>query len=86
MLPEESMPCIPVYEDNEGAIQLTTRNPITNSNLKHIDVRNHFIRDLVARKRISIIHVASEYQHAELFRKAISEEPFELHRDFVMNL
>ena len=70
----------------EGAIQLA-RNPITNSSLKHIDERQHFIRDLVARKGISITHVvASEYQHADLLTKAISRESFKLHRDFVMNL
>ena len=34
MLPEVGMPCIPVFEDNEGAVQLA-RNPITNSNSEH---------------------------------------------------
>ena len=31
MLPEVGMPCFPVFEDNEGAVQLT-QNPIINSN------------------------------------------------------
>ena len=31
MLPQVRMPCIPVFEDNEGAVQLA-QNPITNSN------------------------------------------------------
>ena len=80
------MPCIPVLEDDERAIQLT-RNPITNSNSKHLDVRHHFIRDLVARKKISMTHVASsEYQHADFLTKAISKGSFELHRVFFMNL
>ena len=43
MLPDVGMPCIPVFEDNEGAVQLA-QNPITNSNSKHIDVRHHFLR------------------------------------------
>ena len=42
MLPEVGMPCIPVFEDNEGAVQLT-QNPITNSNYKHIDARPPFL-------------------------------------------
>ena len=29
------MPCIPVFEDNEGTVQLA-KNAITNSNSKHI--------------------------------------------------
>ena len=45
MLPDVGMPCIPVFEDNEGAVQLA-KNPITNSTSKHIDVRHHFLTDL----------------------------------------
>ncbi|CAB1106332.1 unnamed protein product [Ectocarpus sp. CCAP 1310/34] len=76
-----------VYEAErvEGAIQIA-HNPITNSNSKHIDVRHHFIRELVERKEISITHVTSEFQHADFLTKAISKESFALHRDFVMNL
>ena len=86
MLPfQVGMPCIPVFEDNEGAIQFA-RSLIANSNSKHIDVRHHFIRDLVARKEISIIHVASEYKHADFLTKAVSKGSFELHSDFVINL
>ena len=44
MLPEVGMPCIPVLEDNEGAVQLT-QTPITKSNSKHIDARHHFLRN-----------------------------------------
>ena len=41
MLPSKVMPCFPVFEDNQGAVQLA-QNPITNSNSKHIDVRPSF--------------------------------------------
>ncbi|CAB1101054.1 unnamed protein product [Ectocarpus sp. CCAP 1310/34] len=43
MLPEAGMPCISVFEDNQGAIQLA-QNPISNSNSKHIDERHHFMK------------------------------------------
>ncbi|CAB1112594.1 unnamed protein product [Ectocarpus sp. CCAP 1310/34] len=85
MLPDAGMPCIPVFEDNQGAIQIAN-NPITNSNSKHIDVRHHFIRELVERKEISITHVPTQFQHADFLTKAIRKESFALHRDFVMNL
>ena len=64
MLPDVRMPCIPVFEDNEGAVQLA-QNPISNSNSRHIDVRHHFLRELVGRREISIFHVSSSFQHAD---------------------
>ena len=45
MFPGKVMPCFPVSEDNQGAVQLV-QNPVTNSNSKHIDVRHHFLREL----------------------------------------
>ncbi|CAM9606791.1 unnamed protein product [Pylaiella littoralis] len=85
MSPEVGMPCIPVFEDNEGAIQLA-KNPITNSNSKHIDVRQHFLRELVARGELSITHVPSQFQHADFLTKSLPVETFEFHRNFVMSL
>ena len=49
MLPSKVMPCFPVFEDSQGAVQLV-QNPVTNSNSKHIDVRHHFLRELVRQR------------------------------------
>ena len=85
MLPRVGMPCIPLFEENEGAVQIA-KHPISNSNSKHIDVRHHFLRELVERKEIEIIHVASQYQHADFLTKALPEREFQVHRGIVMNL
>ena len=85
MLPGELRPCIPLYEDNEGAIQIA-KHPISNSNSKHIDVRMHFLRELVEQKEVDVIHVSSQYQHADFLTKALPEKEFVFHRDYVMNL
>ena len=85
MLPAVGMPCIPVFEDNKGAVQLA-QNPITNSNSKHIDVWHLFLRELVGREEVSIIHVPSQFQHADFFTKAIARDSFEFHRNLAMNL
>ena len=74
-----------MYEDNEGAIQIT-KHPISNSNSKHIGVRHHFLRELVERKEIDIIHVSTEYQHADFLTKALPEKEFAFHRGIVMIL
>ena len=45
-----------------------------------IDVRHHFLRELAERREIEIIHVASQYQHADFLTKALPEREFEFHR------
>ena len=85
MLPSKVMPCFPVFEDNQGAVQLA-QNPITNSNSKHLDVRHHFLRDLVRQRDIKVVQVPSEFQHADILTKALAFDLFAFHRKFVMNL
>ena len=85
MLPKASIPCIAMYEDNEGAIQIA-KHPISNSNSKLIDLRHHFLRELVEKKEIEIILVASLYQHSHFLTKALPEREFEFRRGIVMNL
>ena len=54
--------CVPVFEINEGAAQLV-QSPANRSNSKHIYVRRHFLRELVAKGTFSIAHVRSAWQH-----------------------
>ena len=70
---------------NECVIQIA-KHPISNSNSKRIDVRHHFLRELVERKEIEIVHVSSEHQHADFLTKALPEKEFEFQWDYVMNL
>ena len=79
------MPCFPVFEDNQGAVQLA-QNPVTNSNSKHTDVRYHFLRKLVRQKDIKVVHVPSEFQHADILTKAFAYYLLAFHRKFLMNL
>ena len=85
MIPGKGMPCFPVFEDNEGALQLT-KNPVSNSNSKHIDVRHHFLRELVRQGDISVNRVRSEYQHADILTNVLAFDWLAIHRRFLMNL
>ena len=85
MLPRKVMPCLPVFEDNHGALQLA-QNPITNSNSKHIDVRHHFLRERVRQRDIKVVQVPSRFQHANILTKALAFDLFAFHRKFLMNL
>ena len=85
MIPGKGMPCFPVFEDNQGALQLS-KNPVSNSNSKHIDVRHHFLRELVRQGDIIVNHVHSEYQYADILTKVIAFDFFAIHRRLLMNL
>ena len=49
-----------VYCDNSSAINIS-KNPIQHSKTKHIEIRYHFIRDLVDRKIVSLEYNISMY-------------------------
>ena len=82
MLPGKGMPCFPIFEDNQGAAQLS-QNPVSNANSKHVDVRHHFFRELVRQGGISVSRVPSEYQHADILTKALAFDVFAIHRRLV---
>ena len=85
MIPGKGMPCFPVFEDNQGALQLS-KNPVSNSNSKHINVSHHFLRELVHQGDIIVNHVPSEHQHADILTKVLAFDLFAIHRRFLMNL
>ena len=83
MLPSKVMPCFPVFGDNQGAVLQLTQNSVTNSNSKHIDVRHHFLRELVRQKDINVVQVPSEFQHADILTNALAFDLFAFHRKLV---
>ena len=77
--------CITVFEDNKGARHLA-HYPVCASNSKHIDIRHHFLRELVFRGDFDVVAVESEQQHTDFLTKALAGPGFRFHRDFVMNI
>ncbi|GJU17502.1 hypothetical protein Tco_1145468 [Tanacetum coccineum] len=66
---------IPMYCDSKAAIAISC-NPLQHSRTKHIDVRYHFIKELVEKGIVELFFVGTEYQLADLFTKALSEDRF----------
>ena len=81
--PSRKPPKIEVLEDNEGAIALA-ENPLSSSRSKHIDVRHHFLRKLTEDGMMEVTYVPSEKQHADILKKALPRDLFEVHRDFAL--
>ena len=65
-----------LFCDNMSAINIS-KNPVLHSRTKHIDIRHHFIRELVEDKIVSLEHVATENQLADIFTKALDANQFE---------
>ena len=83
--PELANETTDLFEDNQGAIAIA-ENPISGGRTKHIDVRYHFIRELVERKALNIQYTESSNQHADILTKPLGQEAFARHRSFLMNL
>ena len=77
--------CITIFEDNEGAKNLA-QSPVCTSNLKYIDVRHHFLRQLFFKGELVNTNVESDDQHADILTKPLDYTAFCYHRDFLMNI
>lgn len=64
-----------IYEDNQSAIALAN-NPRNHPKTKHIDIKYHFIRDLVKQSRIKIEYCPTELMLADIFTKPITTDKF----------
>ncbi|GJR51662.1 retrovirus-related pol polyprotein from transposon TNT 1-94 [Tanacetum coccineum] len=64
-----------VFSRIRAAIAISC-NPVQHSRTKHIDVRYHFIKEQVEKGIVELFFVGTEYQLADLFTKALSEDRF----------
>lgn len=66
---------ITLYNDNQSAQKLCT-NHMFHARTKHIDVRHHFIRDIVAKQLVNICYLRTDEMTADILTKALSKEKF----------
>lgn len=64
-----------IFCDNVAAISMS-KNPAFHSRTKHIDIRHHFIRDLVAEGKITLEYCSTHEQVADILTKSLSKEKF----------
>ena len=64
-----------LYCDNQSAEALAS-NPKYHSRTKHIELDLHFIREHVAKKQLTVSHVSSSEQVADILTKPLSFDQF----------
>lgn len=61
--------------DNQGAICMT-KSYENSKRTKHIDIRFHYIKDLIDKNVININYVSSQNNYADLFTKSLCMQKF----------
>jgi hypothetical protein len=61
--------------DNQSAISLC-KNPVFHERSKHIDVRYHFIRECIESEKMTVDHVRTDLQLADILTKGLRRVKF----------
>ncbi|KAJ0829337.1 putative RNA-directed DNA polymerase [Helianthus annuus] len=64
-----------IWCDSQSAINLS-RNPVTHSKAKHIELKYHFIRDMVNQEKVILRFCNTREQIADCMTKALAREKF----------
>ena len=73
-----------IYYDNTSAIN-PSKNPIQHSRTKHIEIRHHFIGELVKDGTLTLEFIHIDDQKDDLFTKPLDSKWFEfLHQNIVV--
>ena len=66
--------------DNQSCIKMT-ENPVFHDKSKHIEIKYHFIRDMVQKGAVKLKYVPTEEQVADVLTKPLARVKFEYFQD-----
>lgn len=69
-----------IFCNNTSAIALS-KNSVFHKRTKHIDVKYHFIRELINNDEIVLDHCMSQEQFTNIFKKTLAHDSFVYLRD-----
>ena len=71
-----------IYGDNRGAIDLS-KNPVSRQRSKHIDIRYHFLREILVNGKIDIVYCPTEEMVADIFTKPATKVKLNIFKKFL---
>ena len=74
--------CMNLFCDNQSAIYLT-KHQVFHERTKHIDVKYHYIRDVVAQGEIKVCKISTHDNPADMMTNHVHVAKFELSLDLV---
>jgi hypothetical protein len=69
-----------IHCDNQSYVKLSA-NHVFHDKLKHMDIKYHYIRDMVQRKVVHVQYVPTHEQIAYIFTKPLARTKFEEFRE-----
>ena len=69
-----------IHCDNQSCVKLS-ENPVFHDRSKHIEIKYHYIRDMVQRGAMKLLYVATEEQIADVLTKPLARLKFEYFRE-----
>ena len=67
---------VQLHSDNQAAISISTSVSLTHSRTKHIDLRHHYVRELVNNHWLQVAWIKTQEQVADIFTKALSKQTY----------
>jgi hypothetical protein len=65
-----------IFEDNQGTIQLANNDGMYSKRTKHIDVRYHYIREVIKKGWLILKYISTKHQLADILTKALAASKF----------
>ena len=69
-----------IYCDNQSCVKLL-KNPVFHDKSNHIDIKYHYIKDMVRRGAVNLQYVAMDEQIVDVLMKPLARVKFEYFRE-----
>jgi hypothetical protein len=76
---------VPIFSDNQACIALA-KDPVAHSRTKHIDVRYHYIKELVTGGKVSVDYCPTEDMTIDVLTKPLALQAFQRYREKLITL